>query len=370
MISYEPEVFGGARCALVASFLGKQTARCWIFSVCSDERIPAELEQRLQHAPIESLPSRLIILGDFPTIPPERSPASFEAIRLLAEAAEFYGVLQVCWLDGETINCTDTSLPTLTLTWHDFPCQDQRRDMHVWPIVRPALSLERDTCEEMIQLIGRQPGIRISDDGLVEALNLTDGEAYRRSLVAGLSPEVEHRLWSLVKRLSNLRELRAGFSGLRAIPDLSGLECLENLDLRGNPRINLDQLSKTPSLRKFNAAACELDHVPSGIENLIFLKTLLLHKNRIQNVSSVVFPSRLERLSLYRNKIRSGYLDLSKCEGITELNLGANPLESMTLSIPESVVSMSLRLRHVSDQVRLVWRGAIGINPVSIHIEK
>ncbi len=365
MVNGEPEVFGGARCAWVASLLGKQTSHVWIFSVCSDERIPVELEQRLCHIHVTELPSHLIILGDFPSIPPEHSPASLETIRLIAEASHFQGVLQVCWIDGEIVNFSLTSPPPLT--WYEFPCDKQRRIVHAWPIVQPTFALERDVCADIIQLLGRQPGIRLSDDGTVESLNLTDGEVYRRSLAVGLSQNKENQLWSLVKRLSNLRELRVGFSGLHGIPDLSGLSYLEILDLRGNPKFKLDQISKIRSLKKLNVAACELDAIPLGIENLPLLKTLLLHKNRIKDISTVKFPPLLERLSLYRNQIRTGNLDLSKCSEINEINLGANPLEFMVLSISDEVMSLSLRLRYVRDRVSLMWRGNLGTNPALIH---
>lgn len=361
----EPEVFGGARCERIASLLGLQFTLIWIFSVCSDERIPAELERRLIRVHAAELPARLIILGDFPSIPPEHSPASFEAIRLIAEAANYQGTIQVCWINGETINLSGTSLPPLT--WHEFLCDKQRRVAHIWSNVQPAVVLERDVCAKITQILGRQPGIRLSDDGLVEALDLTDGEAYCRSLAAGLSQKMENQLWSLIKLLSNLRELRAGFAGLRAVPDLSDLEYLEKLDLRGNPRVRLEYLSKIRSLKKLNAAACELDEIPSGIEMLPLLQTLLLHKNRIQKLSTVKLPPLIERLSLYRNQIRMDNLEISTCLKIKEINIGANPLQSLTIIIPDEVVSLLLRLRHVRERVRIVQGNNLDTCSIIIH---
>lgn len=352
MISQWPEVFGGMRCKRVANFLGKQTTRDWIFSICSDERIPLELEQRLNEAHLSERPTRLIIIGDFPSIPPECSPASSEAIRLVAKAAHFQGVIQVCWIDGEMIDFSNNSLPPLT--WYEYSCNKQHRKAHIWPVLQPTLELERDICTKITKLLGRQPGIRLSDDGKVEALDLTDGETYRRSLAVGLSQKMEHWLWLLVKQLTYLRELRIGFSGLRAIPDLSVLKYLEILDLRGNPKIKLNQLSKITSLKKINAAACELENIPVGIENLLLLQTLLIHKNQINNVSTVKFPPLLERLSLYRNRISTGNLDLSRCKYINNINLGANPLSDMSVYIPDTLISLSLGLRNVSGRVQLV----------------
>ena len=366
MTNSEPEVFGGARCAWVASHLSKHLKSCWIFSIFSDERIPNELEHRLLHAHVSEQPSHLIIVGDFPFIPPERSPASFEAIRLLAKAAGFLGAVRVCWLDSETIDISSTSPPNFT--WHEFPFNMQYRAMSEWPSVLSILESERAICDEMMLLLDGRPGIRLSDDGHVEALNLTDGEPYSRSLVRQLSCSEQNQLWSLILRLSSLRELNARFSNLHEIPDLSRLRYLENLDLRGNPRIELDKLSRSKSLKKLNISACELAHVPLGIEHLINLHTLLLHKNSISDVSTIAFPPLLERLSLYRNQISLGKLDLSQCERITEVNLGANPIEDIIVNIPDAVVNFILRLRHVENRVRIAWRGSISIEPASIRI--
>lgn len=361
MILIETEIFGGAKCARVASLLGKKSARTWVFSVCSDERIPAEFEKRLSDVQAVERPSRLIILGDFPTIPPERSPASFEAIRLVAKVAGFKGTIQVCWLDAEEINFKDICLPPLV--WHKFICSQQQREEHVWPIEHPNNPSENDACKKIIKLLGKRPGIRISDDGTVEALNFTDGEAYRRSLALGLSVKAEVMLWSQIKRLTCLRELRVGFSELRAIPDLSCLKFLEILDLRGNPGIRLEEVHKIASLKKLNLAACELYNVPYKIEDLFNLKTLLLHKNRIEKISTVKFPLGLKRLSLYRNQIETCYLDLSKNEMLREINLGANPFEFMIVDISDELNSLSLRLRHVRDRVAVKCCGKLGTSP-------
>jgi Leucine-rich repeat (LRR) protein len=96
------------------------------------------------------------------------------------------------------------------------------------------------------------------------------------------------------------------------------------------------------------------------------LKSLLLYKNRICNISNTKFPAALERISLYRNQIKAGDLDLSKNQVLTELNFGANPLESLTLSISGEVNSLKLRLRFVKGKVALKWRGQLGIEPAII----
>ena len=364
MISNKIEVFGGARCAWIASFIEEKNNCIWIFSIYSDERIPEKLEQRLRRADAADLPSHLIIIGDFPSISPEYSPASLEAMRLIAEASNFEGTIKVCWIDGETINLEDTSPPPII--WHEFPYNGLRRKAYAWPTVQSTLALEHAACIEIIHLLGGQPGIRLSSNGSVVALDLSNGEPYRRSLAVGLSQESENQLWSLVKRLPSLRELRVGFSGFQNIPDLSDLKHLEILDLRGNPGINLSYLSSVKSLKKLNAAACALATIPSELVNLPFLQILLLHKNTIKNVSGVEFPPSLERISLYRNQIKQGSLNLSNCRKINEINLGANPLNFMTVIIADDVSSLSLRLRHVKDRVKIFWKGGMGTDPAII----
>lgn len=365
MINKNTEVFGGARCAWVANFIENNDNRTWIFSICSDERIPPKLEKRLHQAHAADRPSHLIIIGDFPSISPECSPASFEAMRLIAELSNFQGTIKVCWIDGETINLEETSPPPMT--WHEFYCSELYRKAYAWPKVQPTIALEHAVCTEIIHLLGNQPGMRLSNNGSVVALDLSNGEPYRRSLAAGLSQDTESQLWSLVKRLPSLQEFRAVFSNFKYIPDLSELKKLETLDLRGNPGIKLSHLSSVTSLKKLNAAACALEAIPSEIEDLPSLKTLLLHKNTIHNISGVNFPPLLERISLYRNQIKYGNLNLSKCKMINEINLGANPIKSMTATISDDVSSLSLRLRYVKNQVKIFWRGGVGTGPVIIY---
>jgi Leucine-rich repeat (LRR) protein len=286
-------------------------------------------------------------------------------MRLIAEASNFQGTIKVCWIDGETINLEENSPPPIT--WHEFSCDKLHREAYAWPKVQPILALEHAACTEIIHLLGNQPGIRLSNNGSVVALDLSNGEPYRRSLAAGLSQESESQLWSLVKCLPSLREFRAGFSGFQHIPDLSELKNLETLDLRGNPGIKLSYLSSVKSLKKLNAAACALEAIPSEIEDLSSLQILLLHKNKIQTVSEVEFPSSLERISLYRNQIKWGILNLSNCREINEINLGANPLNFMTAIIADDVSSLSLRLRYVKDRVKIFWKGGIGTDPAIIY---
>lgn len=358
------EFFGGARCALVAAILDECTLKTWIFSICSDERIPLELENRLCNLREDELPSRLVIIGDFPTTPPQRSPASYEAIRLVSKAAGEMGKIEVCWLNGEEINLSNNYLPPLN--WYEFHAVYQQGEGYVRQIELPQNSSERDACLKIISILGELPRMSLSVDGSVDSLNLTEGENYPRSLMAKLAGYEKEMLWSQIKRLTYLRELRVGFSGLRDFPDISHLKSLEFLDLRGNPGLKLENVLNISSLKKLNLAACDLDSIPSQIDKLLNLKSLLLYKNRICNISNTKFPAALERISLYRNQIKAGDLDLSKNQVLTELNFGANPLESLTLSISGEVNSLKLRLRFVKGKVAIKWRGQLGIEPAII----
>ena len=108
------------------------------------------------------------------------------------------------------------------------------------------------------------------------------------------------------------------------------------------------------AILKMACPAAYLEHVPSGVERLTSLGTLMLHKNSIREVSTIVFPRQLQRLSLYRNRIASGCLELSHLERISEVNLGANPLESLTLRLAENVHDVSLGVRHVREAAEKV----------------
>src|SRR5690606_6185549 len=122
-------------------------------------------------------------------------------------------------------------------------------------------------------ILGELPRMSLSVDGSVDSLNLTEGENYPRSLMAKLAGYEKEMLWSQIKRLAYLRELRVGFSGLRDFPDISHLKSLEFLDLRGNPGLKLENVLNIGSLKKLNLAACDLDSIPSQIDKLLNLKS-------------------------------------------------------------------------------------------------
>lgn len=345
------EVFGGERCGRVASVLISKGLRPWVFSICSDSRLQQGLESRLLSLHSDEAPGQIVILGDFRTLPPEKCPASFEAIRLIAEACRYRGEIDVCWVNGESIDSENNF--AIDLAWHRYNFDNFRESSVNTLNLNVFFPEEREIIEEIASLVGAYPVLKMTEGGRVRALDFSDGKEYRRSLIYALDCYKLRLLGSLLLKLKFLDSLRFGFSSLKDLSFLSGLKNVKFLDVRGNPKIDMSAISEMKYLEKLNAAACEIELVPDFIESMSSLKTLLLHKNHIGDVSNISFPPQLERLSLYRNSVKSGSLDLSRCKNIEEVNIGANPYRRMAISLKSRVIKMDLIIRNSSDRVTI-----------------
>ncbi|WP_414430917.1 leucine-rich repeat domain-containing protein [Alcanivorax sp. IL3] len=345
------EVFGGERCGRVATVLISKGFRPWVFSICSDSRLQQGLESRLLSLHRDDAPRQIVILGDFRTLPPEKCPASFEAIRLIAKACGYFGWVEVCWVNGESIDPENNF--AMDLDWHRY-----NFDNFMEPAVNPIdfnvlFPEERSVIEEIVSLVGAYPALKVTEGGRVRLLDFSDGKEYRRSLIYALDRCKLKILGSLLLKFKFLDSLRFGFSGLKDLSFLSGLRGLKFLDVRGNPKIDMSSILEMQCLEKLNAAACEIELVPDFIEKMSSLKTLLLHKNFIGDVSNISFPPGLERLSLYRNSVKSESLDLSRCMNIEEVNIGANPYRRMAISLKSGAIKMDLIIRNSSKHVTI-----------------
>ena len=358
------QIFGGERCRRVATVLISKGFRPWVFSICSDSRLQQGLESRLFSLHRDDAPGHIVILGDFRTLPPEKCPASFEAIRLIAEACGYCGEIDVCWVNGESIDPENNF--AIDLAWHRYNF-DNFRELTVNPFdINVFFPEEREVIEEIISLVGACPVLKTTEGGRIRLLDFSDGKEYRRSLICALDYCKLRILGSLLLKLKFLDSLRFGFSGLKDLSFLSDLTNIKFLDVRGNPKIDISAISEMQYLEKLNAAACEIELVPSFIESMSSLKTLLLHKNFISDVSNIIFPPLLERLSLYRNTVKSESLDLSLCKNIEEVNIGANPYRRMEIFLKNGAMKMALIIRNSSDRVTINGVDLSDRNSVSV----
>ncbi|PVZ64513.1 leucine-rich repeat domain-containing protein [Pelagibaculum spongiae] len=347
------KVFGGNTCKKIAQQLNVTLQNCLVFSICSDERLSTSLDQYLQNIEKKNIPSSLIIIGDFPSLrpAPSESPASYEAIRMIQKSAELKGTIRVCWLDGELVRSSN-SLPVMH--WNNFnfeqvPCGENRAAT----LTNASESLNHDNkkaYEHLCNLLKFNIYIGVEEEKII-SIDLTDNQAYQRGLGIGLSIGQQKNVWAALLELKSLKKIRASFNDLSFIPNLTILHQLEELDIRGNPDIDLTELSSALSLKKLNISACNLDSIPNEVETLENLTTLLAYKNTIEDISNIKFSRYLKRLSLYRNQIENADINLGHCHSLKEINLGANPILHMNLKISPKINKLKLRARHIGNSI-------------------
>lgn len=354
-----PKVFGGNTCKTIAKQLDKTLQDCLIFSICSDERLPTDLDHYLQNIENKDIPSSLIIVGDFPSLhpTPSESPASYEAIRMIQESAELKGAIQACWLDGELVR-SSTSLPAMR--WKNFNFEEIQGKEYMDPsLTNTSISINdnnKKAYEHLCSLLKFNIYIGTEEEEII-SIDLTDNQAYQRGLGIGLSVEQQQSVWSTLLELKSLKKIRASFNDLSFIPSLTKLRQLEELDVRGNPNIDLTELSTALSLKKLNISACNLDNIPSSVEALENLTTLLAYKNAITDISKIKFPPYLNRLSLYRNQIQNTELNLDYCHSLREINLGANPISHLNIKISPKLNKLKLRARYIGSSILVSFQG-------------
>ncbi|HIM97761.1 MAG TPA: leucine-rich repeat domain-containing protein [Gammaproteobacteria bacterium] len=352
------KVFGGRTCNIISRAVGTSLENYLVFSICSDERLPEELDEYLRNLKRRDVPSALIIVGDFTSSEPlsYESPASYEAIRMIQEASESKTSIKVCWLDGDLVR-SSISFPEMKwIEFHSYDIQCQgNKDLSLTS--NPNLSNTEDekSYNQLCELLKFSLFVRV-ENGRITAVDLTDNKTYRRGLANSLSVPQQQNLWRILLKLTSLKKIRASFNGLKFIPDLTELNQLEELDIRGNPGIELSELHSASELIKLNISACNLDCIPSAVQNLKNLRSLLAYKNIVSDISNIKFPVLLERLSLYRNEIKNTDLNLDYCHHLKELNLGANPLRHMNIWLPHDLKDFTLKDRHVEDCISISFR--------------
>jgi Leucine-rich repeat (LRR) protein len=352
------KVFGGKTCNIVSRAVGASFENYLVFSICSDERLPDELDEYLRNLNRRDTPTALIVVGDFTSSEPlsYESPASYEAIRMIQEASESKTSIKVCWLDGDLVR---SSIFFPEMHWIEFHSRNnqfqENKDLSLTK--RPDLSNTADekSYNQLCELLNFSLFVRVENERIT-AVDLTDNKCYQRGLLNSLSLHQQQDLWRILLKLTSLKKIRASFNGLKFIPDLSGLHQLEDLDIRGNPGIELSDLHSASELIKLNISACNLDRIPSAVQKLRNLRSLLAYKNTISDISNIKFPVLLERLSLYRNEIKNTELNLDYCHHLKELNLGANPLRHMNIWLPHDLKDFTLKDRHVEDCISISFR--------------
>lgn len=343
-------IFGGHTCEKVALQLEKHIHGFLVFSICSDERLPDGLEKHLRN---NKGPDYLLIVGDFMLLPPskEESPASYEAIKLILTQSNLKKV-NVAWVSGADI------APDLhqTIKWHAFylpnNVTDDKKDTSLINNINLVSSKEKKIYQHICKLLSFPVYVGVKNNQIV-TIDLTDNHSYPRGLTNNLPTTQMLELWRNVSQLRYLKKINARFNGLSFLPDFSSLTHLEKLDLRGNPYLDFNELSTAKALLSLNISACSLTELPNSINSLHNLKSLLAYKNHITDLSNIKFPKSIERISFYRNQISSKTLELSHCGKLQEINLGANPIATMTLKISPALPTLQLRARYIKSAITI-----------------
>jgi len=356
-------VFGGYTCKKIANQLEVNLDSFIIFSICSDERIPEQLETYLNNIDKKHIPKHLIILGDFLRLPPTRdeSPASYEAIRMIQIAAKSKGVLNVSWVSGnlERINESCENLQWFIFDFSQATYVESRTPS----LINNSKSLNyknKQAYQKLCRLLNFRIYISV-EKKRITTISLTDNEAYQRGIARGLTADNEVLLWEILLEFTSLKKIIGSFNNLRHLPSLRKLNQLEELDLRGNLNIDLTEISTARSLKKLNISACGLREIPKSVQELKQLTSLLVYKNFISDLSLFQFPKGLKRLSLYRNQINNTELNLDYCTSLEEINLGANPISKMTFIISSTISSLKLRARYVKGSISVSSHGKTAV---------
>lgn len=345
------KIFGGKTCLDAAEQLKDHLHNLVVFSICSDERLPHGLEEYLcTNKDIQNI----LIVGDFLTVPPSReeSPASYEAIRLALINSRMNRI-NVGWMNSAY---TQTNLLQNT-KWDVFlspqNMKNRVKDLSLTIDVEKICREERAAYLHICELLKFPVYVGV-EQGRIVTVDFTDNLLYPRGLTNNLSTGQMQELWNLTFKLHHLQSINARFNHLKFLPDFSSLLKLKKIDLRGNSGLKFHQLQTIEQLEFLNISACSLTELPSVLNSLRNLKTLLAYKNHISYLSNIEFPKSIERISLYRNLLNNETIDLRHCDNLKEINLGANPIVNLTLMVSPIIQALQLRLRYIKSKIKIL----------------
>lgn len=336
-------VIGGDSCHSVAATL---SGAALVFSIQSDDRLPAEVETILKSmADGDGLPSDIHIVGDLHGVPVEHWRLRAYMSKMLRSITGRH--FRLFWYDGDLIRggsgfhvkhplCIDHIAPSSVMK--DCPVNE--------PLTGLPDAVSEETLVAISSIIGSTPRASFNESGELSMLDFCVGDSYPRNIMSHLGDGHIGNVLKQVAGLSSLKVLRLGFlEGLQ----ITGLpNGLQKLDCRGCVGVQIDGKVIPSTLGSLNLSACKLTRLPRFLIQLTGLRELLLYKNGIIECDQSGFPASLRRLSLYRNRISRLRLDLSRLQHLEALNMGANPLEYLHLENGTPVRNLTVNLRKVA----------------------
>lgn len=315
-------IHGGTICHKIANTL---TGSALVFSICSDDRFPNELESLILNRDIE-FDKDIHVVGDL-----HKLPLNLWRVReYLLTFIKLRGTnlpFKIFWYDGDLIRQSQT----------DFFVKNP---LHIDQIeVLSARSFIQDRecsqfkalsqysyfkkLEKIIDLTQAMPCVELDSNSNIIGLDFLKGD-YPLNIASSLKQHELEKILLNISEVSSLKKLKFPFVKSLQIQRLP--ERLEVLDIRGCEKFEL-YTALPPTLLKINVAACGLTHVPNYINNLPNLSELMIYKNYISKINIFNLPKTLQRISVYRNNIKNIYVDLDYLHCLEVLNIGANPLK-------------------------------------------
>ncbi|MGP9712919.1 hypothetical protein [Psychrobacter sp. AOP29-E1-7] len=320
-------IYGGRVCHKIASTL---TSPALVFSICSDDRFPNELESLILNRGLE-LDKDIHVVGDLHNL-----PLSLWRIRYyLLTFVKLKGVktpFKIFWYDGDLIRHSQTNF-FIKNPLHVDQIEIQSARFFVQD--RESLDLKElskhshfEQLKKIIDLTQVMPSIELDSNSNIIGLDFLKGD-YPLNIASSLRQDQIENILLTISELSSLKTLKFPFIKGLQIQRLP--ERLEVLDIRGCENFEL-YTALPPTLLKINVAACSLTHVPNNINTLPNLSELMIYKNYISNINTFDLPKTLRRISIYRNNIKEIHIDFDYLHCLEILNIGANPLKIMSLA--------------------------------------
>jgi len=136
--------------------------------------------------------------------------------------------------------------------------------------------------------------------------------------------------------------------GASALQGLSGLTCLEYLDLEGTNVSDISALSELTNLEIITLSETKVTDL-SPLRNLINLEELYLTGTPVSDISALRNLTKLKKLKLYQTKV-TGISDLSLLKNLKELSLSNTSISNISsLSNLTNLKELELYGTNVSD---------------------
>lgn len=320
-------IYGGTVCHKIANTL---TSSALIFSICSDDRLPNELESLILNRVLE-LDKDIHIVGDLHNLPLDL----WRVRNYLLTFIKVRGVklpFKIFWYDGDLIRQSQT----------DFFIKNPLHIDQIEVLGARSFIQDRESSEfkalsqysyfkkleRIIDLTQTMPCVELDSKSNIIGLDFLKGY-YPLNIASSLRQDELEKILLNVSEISSLKTLKFPFIKSLKIQRLP--ERLEVLDIRGCEKFEL-YTALPPTLLKINVAACGLTHVPDYINTLPNLSELMIYKNYISKINTFNLPQTLQRISVYRNNIKEIYIDFDYSHCLEVLNIGANPLKIISFA--------------------------------------